>query len=75
MKIRLSRHMQEQLADRPELRREWIEAAMISADWSAPDPDPGLVRSYKSIAAFGNRVLSVVHRRTENDILVVTAHF
>jgi hypothetical protein len=73
--IRFSQHMEQQLADRPELRQECIEATIADPDRSAPDPDPALTRSYKVIAAFGRRVLRVVHRPSGTDVLVVTAHF
>jgi hypothetical protein len=67
--------MQEQLAVRPEVRQEWIEATVAAPDWTSPDPDPTLMRSFKVIAAFGSRVLRVVHRQVGTDVLVVTAHF
>jgi hypothetical protein len=73
--IRFSQHMQQQLADRPELRQEWIDATIADPDWSASDPDPVLTRSYKVITAFGSHVLRVVHRPSGTDVLVVTAHF
>lgn len=73
--IRLSHHMREQLALRPELRQEWIEAAIATPDWTLADADPTLTRSDKAIVAFGGRVLRVVHRPVGTDVLVVTAHF
>ena len=48
MTIRLSHHMREQLALRPELRQEWIAAAITTPDWTLADPDPTLTRSYKA---------------------------
>lgn len=72
--IRLTQHAETELPRRG-LRREWIEAALAAPDWTAPDPDPTLTRSYKGIAEFGGRVLRVVHRRDGDDVLVVTAHF
>jgi uncharacterized protein YuzE len=41
----------------------------------AQDRDPALTQSFKRIAAFGGRVLKVVHCADGADILVVTAHF
>ncbi len=73
--IRLSEHTREQLALRPEIRLEWIDATVSGPDWTSPDPDPMLMRPYKAIAAFGGRVLRVVHRPVGTEVLVVTAHF
>jgi len=56
-------------------RPESIETTVTYPDWTSPDPDPALTRSYKEIAAFGGRVLRVVHRTIGTDVLVVTAHF
>jgi hypothetical protein len=72
--IRLTQHAETEV-DRRQLQRAWIESAITTPDWTAPDPDPTLTRSYKAIAAFGGRVLRVVHRPEGDDVLVVTAHF
>ena len=72
--IRLTQHAETELPRR-RLRREWIEAAVAAPDWTTPDPDPSLTRSYRVIVEFGGRVLRVVHRRDGDDVLVVTAHF
>jgi cyanate lyase len=54
----------------------YIEDTLAAPDRVTGDPtDPTLTRSYKAIAAFGNRVLRVVHRRDGADIFVVTAHW
>jgi hypothetical protein len=53
----------------------WIEESILSPDWTTPDPDPAPTRSYKSIAAFGGRILRVAHRPENGDMLVVTAVF
>lgn len=57
------------------LQMVWIEAAVTAPDWTAPDPDAALMRSYKAVAENGGRVLRVVHRREGSDIVVVTARF
>ncbi len=53
----------------------WIEAAIASPDWTTPDPDPALTRSFKAIAAFGGRILPVAHRPENGDMLAFTAVF
>jgi len=55
---------------------DFIEATLVLPDKVKPDPnDPGLSRSFKSIRAFGGRVLRVVHRPEGQDVFVVTAHW
>jgi hypothetical protein len=73
--ILFSRHAQEKLADRPEIRSEWISETIAWPDWTQPDPDPSLLRSFKTIPAFGGRVLRVVSRQNGADVIVVTAYF
>ncbi len=72
--IRLMQHVVTAMHRRG-LLLDWIEAAILAPDWTAPDPDPVLTRSYKASAAHGGRVLRVVHRLDGDDILVMTAHF
>ena len=73
--IRLSKHAQEAI-DRRQIDPAWVEAAVNSPDRVEPDPrHPERTRAYKAIAAFGDRVLRVVHRPDGDDILVITAHF
>ena len=55
--------------------RAWIEETITSPDWTVPDPLPGVTRSYRAIVEFGGRVLRVVHRSAEQDIVVMTAFF
>ena len=54
---------------------EWVDMAIRFPDWTAQDPDPVLIRSFKSITGSAGRILRVVHRSDGADILVVTAHF
>jgi len=73
--VRLTGHARERV-DAGEVRVEWIEATIHGADWTTPDPKrPGITRSFKSIAAFGGRILRVAHRPDDGHILVVTAFF
>jgi hypothetical protein len=72
--IRLSQHAAGQLARRG-LLRGWIETAVSTPDWTAPDLDPTLTRSFKAIPEAGGKVLRVVHRPAGDDILIVTALF
>jgi hypothetical protein len=57
------------------LNSEWIERAIATPDFTHPDPDPTLTRSFKAIVEAAGRILRVVHRPEGNDILVVTVHF
>jgi len=53
----------------------YLEAALASPDRIVQDvTDPALIRSYKVIPEFGNRV-RVVHRPDGDDIFVVNAHW
>ena len=46
------------------ITRAYIEAVLAGPAYTSPDPnDPALVRAFGPIAAFGGRVLRVVHRR------------
>ena len=49
---------------------------MTAPDFTEADPrHPERIRSYKAIAAFGGRILRVVHRRDGRDMIVITVHF
>ena len=72
--MRLTQHAEIQVLRRG-IDLAWVAAAVATPDWTAPDPDPALMRSYKAITEFGARVLRVVHRPDGKDVLVVTAHF
>ena len=72
--IRLTQHAEIQMLRR-RIDLAWVAAAVATPDWTAPDSDPALMRSFKAITGFGDRVLRVVHRPDGNDVLVVTAHF
>jgi hypothetical protein len=53
----------------------WIVAAVASPDATAPDPRPGITRSFKAIPERGGRILRVAHRADGADVLVLSAHF
>jgi hypothetical protein len=54
----------------------WIEQTIAAPDWTRPDPrHPEVTRAYRSIEAFGGRVLRVAYRPDGADILVITAFF
>jgi hypothetical protein len=73
--ICLTDHAERELRRRA-IEPDWVRAAIAAPDRTEADPrDPSLTRSFKAVAAFGNRVLRVVHRPDGDDILVVTAHF
>jgi hypothetical protein len=58
------------------IERAWVEATVAVQDWSERDPDfPERTHSYKVIPEFGGRVLRVVHFMSDDDIVVITAHF
>jgi Domain of unknown function (DUF4258) len=73
--IRLTEHAERELRRRA-IAFEWVEAAIAAPDRAEQDPrDPALTRSFKAIPDFGHRLLRVVHRPDDDDILVITAHF
>ena len=73
--IRYSRHANEQIEDR-RIERNWVEIAVAAPDWTEADPVfPERARYYKAIAAFGGRVIRVVHQPEDDDIVEITAHF
>ena len=73
--IRLSKHVSDEM-DRRRILLSYIAETLEAPDRVTVDRnDPSLLRSFKSIAAFGFRVLRVVHRPDGDDIFVVTAHW
>jgi hypothetical protein len=73
--LRLTQHARERI-DAGEVRADWIALALAEPDRREQDPARAeLTRSYRRIAAFGGRVLRVVHRQDDDHILVVTAFF
>lgn len=73
--LKLSKHTADEIEGRG-IQVAYIEAALASPERVAPDPkDPALIRSFKAIPEFGNRVLRVVYRPQGADVFVVTAHW
>ena len=73
--LKLSKHITDEMGRRGILL-SYIETALAAPDYVTPDPvRPELTRSFKTIPAFGNRVLRVVHRPDGADTFVVTAHW
>jgi hypothetical protein len=55
--------------------RAWVVETLATPEWTDIDPHhPGRSRPFKAIAAFGGRVLRVVHWPDGSDIVVLTAH-
>ena len=73
-KIILSAHAVEAIELRG-IELAWVEATISDPDRTEPDPRPGRTRSFKAIAAFGERVLRVVRRPANNDVMVIAAYF
>lgn len=73
MTIRLTKHAALTTAER-ELPLEWIVRTVENPEWTNADPEnPALTRSYRTVQEAGGRVLRVVHRPDNGDILVITA--
>ena len=73
MRIRLTKHAELTTSERM-LPLDWVTLTVQAPDWTEPDPEtPALTRSFKIIPEAGNRVLRVVHRPDNGDILVITA--
>ena len=71
----LSKHTTDEMENRG-VTLAFIDAALDAPDHVTPDAkDAALTRSYKVIAAFGGRILRVVHRPQGSDTFVVTAHW
>jgi hypothetical protein len=63
--IRLTKHAEEAIEQRC-IQPTWLEAAVLSPDWTSPDlRHPDRTRYFKSIPEFGGRILRVVPARTE----------
>ena len=73
MAVTLSIHTQREMPGRG-ITEAYIEAVLASTAYTTPAPiDPSLARSFGRIAAFGGRMLRVVHRPDGNDVFLVTA--
>jgi hypothetical protein len=73
--IVLSRHAQRVVRER-KLLEEWIAEVIRSPVFTEPDPNqPGAIRAFRRIAAFGNRMLRVVYYDAETEYRVITVFF
>ena len=58
------------------LNQAWIDATILSPDWTKPDPlQPGVTRSFRAIPERGRKILRVAHRNDGADLLVLSAFF
>ena len=58
------------------LREEWIAEAIRSPVFTEADPtQPGAIRAFRRIAAFGNRMLRVVYYDTGTEYRIITVFF
>lgn len=73
MTIRFTKHALTVMEERG-IPAEWVEMTLAAPEWSEPDVEnPALTRSFRSIPQAGGRVMRVVHRPENGDILVITA--
>ena len=73
--IVLSRHPQH-VVDERKLAEEWIAETIASPAFKEPDPtQPGAIRAFRRIAAFGNRVLRVVYYDAGSEYRIITVFF
>ena len=73
--IVLSRHARHVVGER-KLAQEWIAETIHSPAFTEPDPtQPGAIRAFRRIAAFGNRVLRVVYYDAGTEYRVITVFF
>lgn len=73
MAVILSAHAAEGLTAR-KLQLDWVERTIQAPERTRPDPrDPELTQAYLAIREADGRILRVVYKAAESDILVVTA--
>ena len=71
----LTEHAKKRIEERS-IPLEWVERTLFNPQRVEPDKkDPHLLHGLASIPEFGNRVLRVVYKPTENPIQVITVHF
>ena len=72
---KLTEHAQMRLNER-DIPLEWVERTLFSPQLIEPDKtDSELYCALATIPEFGNRVLRVVYKPTENHVKVITVHF
>lgn len=68
-----SRHSDVAMRER-EIERAWVIRAIEGPDWIEPDSgDPALKRAFAALPERGGRILRVVYRESETQVLVITA--
>ena len=73
--IVLSRHARH-VVDERKLSEEWIAETVVSPAYTEPDPtQPGAIRAFRRIAAFGNRVPRVVYYDAGSEYRIITVFF
>jgi hypothetical protein len=73
--IVLSMHAEHNAAER-KIAEEWITQTVRHPVLTENDPtQPGAIRAFAPIAAFGNRMLRVVYCETDTDYRVITLYF
>jgi hypothetical protein len=73
--IILSRHAQHVVSER-KLTEQWIAEVIWNPAFTEPDPtQPGAIRAFSRIAAFGNRVLRVVYYDAGTEYRIITVFF
>jgi hypothetical protein len=73
--IVLSRHAQRVVSER-RLAEEWIAEVIRNPAFTKPDPtQPGAIRAFGRVAAFGNRMLRVVYYDAGMEYRIITVFF
>jgi hypothetical protein len=73
--IILSRHAQHVIGER-KLAQEWIAGVIRAPAFTEPDPtQPGAIRAFGRVAAFGNRMLRVVYYDAGTEYRIITVFF
>lgn len=73
--IVLSRHAQHVVGER-KLTEEWIVEVVRNPAFTQTDPtQPGAIRAFGRIAAFGNRMLRVVYYDAGAEYRIITVFF
>ena len=75
MNYQLTQHAKKVLAERG-IAVEWMERTLDEPEWIAPDPnDPQVMRYFRGIPEFGDRVLRVAVNLTAEPRRVVSVFF
>lgn len=69
--IVLSDHAKDVILER-KLDENWLALTIMAPEWVEPDRDPELKRHFRTIPDAGGRILRVVCKENDDNILVVT---